>query len=370
VTAPASPSGDGAWVVVSDLHLGVPEHPPRAAAAAFAAFLTTEIAVRPVPGHLLLLGDMFEMLYRGRPTTSGRAADWAVGRLDELAAAHPTVFAALRTCLRRGWRLEVVCGNHDMALCLDEVRDHLAELLDDPERRGLEFHPWFRLVPGVFYAEHGQQHHDLNRFPALLHPADIRRPERLFVPPLAVAHGRARPAVAGALLAARRHERFAGSAEYRQRLRTFAEQVGLPVAVVAALHEASSLRLSAIAGRLARRSLSRSLRAAPDTYLIEGAGRVHAVLTRSACPVPFYLFGHSHHARVRTLDGPGPAARYVNSGTWSAAVRGDPAGVDLALYPYVEINTDSGAPRVALRYWRHRTCRQTLLSSHGKVGER
>jgi UDP-2,3-diacylglucosamine pyrophosphatase LpxH len=355
VTGPAGPSGGRSWVVVSDLHLGAAEQPPRAGAAALAAFLTGGLADRAEPGRLLLLGDMFEMLYRGSATTPGAVADWAVARLDELADAYPMVFVALRVCLRRGWRIEVVCGNHDMALCLDEVRDHLAGLLGDPDRRAVRLHSWFRFVPGVFYAEHGQQHHDLNRFPALLHRADLRRPERLFVPPLAVTHGRVRPAVAGALLAARRHERFARTSRYHARLRRYAEQAGLPPATVTALHEASRLRLPAVAGRLAKRALSRSLRATPDAYLIEAGRRAHAVLTQQGCPVPFYLFGHSHHARERDLDGAGPVARYVNSGTWSAAVRGDgPDRLDPALYPYLEVDADPAAPSVALRYWRYR----------------
>jgi UDP-2,3-diacylglucosamine pyrophosphatase LpxH len=343
---------DRTWVVASDLHLG--DGGDRPGAPAFATFLTDEIAVRSAPGRLLLLGDTFELLYRGGWSGSGNAAEWAVGRLDELAAGYPAVFAALRACLHRGWRLELVCGNHDMVLCRDEVRDHLAKLLDDRHRRRLDFHTWFRLVPGVFYAEHGNQHHDLNRFPAILHHADLRRPEHIFVPPLVVAHGRARPAVARALLAARSHERFARSPRYREHLRRQADRVGLPVATVAALHETSRLRLPAVARRLARRALSRSREAAPDAYLVEGARRVHAVLTRSACAVPFYLFGHSHHARSLPLDAPGAAARYVNSGTWSAAVRGaGPDRSDPTRYPYLEVEAGPDGPSVALRYWRH-----------------
>jgi UDP-2,3-diacylglucosamine pyrophosphatase LpxH len=354
VTASTQRRNAASWVVVSDLHLGAEARPPRAGAAAFAAFLTEEIASRPVPGHLLLLGDMFEMLYGGTSSGSDSAEEWAIGRLEELAAAYPMVFAALRACLQRGWRMDVVCGNHDMALCLDGVQCRLASLLDDPGRRRLDFHAWFRFVPGVLYAEHGQQHHDLNRFPAILHRVDVRHPDRLFVPPLAAAHEVARPAVVQAILSSLQHERFARSPGYQGQLRGYAEQVGLPAEAVMALHRASRVRLRAVAGRLARRAVSPSVRGTPDAYLIAASRRVHTTLTRSGWQVPLYVFGHTHHGRVVEFDRVEPSARYLNCGTWSASVRG--GGPDLAdrtLYPYLEICADPAGPSAALRYWRH-----------------
>lgn len=306
-------------VAVSDLHLGT----PGSGADAFTSFLAS-LPSASAESRLLFLGDMFELLGPAGQATRVRARI----RLDQLADRYPELFTAIRDCLRRGWSLDVVPGNHDMALALPSVHRHLAALVGP-----LALHPWLYYVPGVVYAEHGHQHHDLNRFPTVLEPFAHH-----FVPPLGHWHGRPSPAVLLAALRSRSLETTAHQDGYRVRLRTYADSLGLPPDLVLALHDTSRFRLVATAGRLARRAAATLLRRVDDPtdgYLVAAAKRVHTALVAAGFAVPTYLFGHTHHARVLTLD---PDARYVNTGTWSQGRR----------CPYADL-APGAAP--ALRYW-------------------
>jgi hypothetical protein len=323
-------------VFVSDLHLDVrPVEAGRDAAAAFTEFLSAELLPDPGTGAgLVLLGDSFELLDAGDEAA-------AVARIDQIAAAHPELFARLGDCLRRGWRLEVIPGNHDMALALPRVQRRLDTLLGPTDR--MRVWPWLFRTPGLVYAEHGHQHHDLNRFPTVLAPYDRRRPERLFEPPLAAWRGGPRRLLR-AVADSRRAERTTAHAPYRARLSEQAAQVGLPLDVVIRLHRLSRFRPQATLARLARRRLRR---VPPDSYLIAAARHIHEVLSAAGHPVPAYVFGHTHRARAEPLvDG----AWYLNTGTWSADVRGDgPDRDDPDLFPYVELRAGA-VPTV--RYWR------------------
>ena len=87
----------------------------------------------------------------------------------------------------------MVAGNHDLDLVRPAVgqrlRWHLGVAASDDRVR---IWPWLYVVPGVLYAEHGNQHHDLNRFPRILDPYSRRRPGEMHTPPLAAAHASAR----------------------------------------------------------------------------------------------------------------------------------------------------------------------------------
>jgi UDP-2,3-diacylglucosamine pyrophosphatase LpxH len=314
-------------VAVSDLHLGAAGR----GADAFTSFLSN-LPRTPHESRLLLLGDMFELLSPAGPATEARARI----RLDQLAARYPDLFTAMRGCLRRGWSLDVVPGNHDMAIALPSVHRHLAALV--AQGNPLRVHPWLYYLPGMVYAEHGHQHHDLNRFPTVLDPFDPRHPDRLFVPPLGRWHGRPTPAVLMAAARSRSLETAAGQDPYRGTLRTYAKSLGLPPYLVLALHDTSSFRVSGTAERLARRgatSLVRRVHDSTDGYLVEAAKRVHAALVAAGFAVPVYLFGHTHRARVVPLD---PNARYINTGTWADGLH----------FPYAEL-VPGAEP--TLRYW-------------------
>ena len=61
------------------------------------------------------------------------------------------------------------------------LREHLVGDAPDPAVAArVEVLPWFLHIPGVVYAEHGSQYHDLNAFPTLLAPwwtgAEVEHP--------------------------------------------------------------------------------------------------------------------------------------------------------------------------------------------------
>src|SRR4051794_30826299 len=148
---------------VSDLHLDLGTGDARDPGSAFPLFLDAVVLPGSTAGgRLVLLGDFMELAgYRCAP---GRRADWAAPRLWELAVRHRPVFEALRRGVRAGLQLDVLPGNHDIDLSLLPVRERLTELLGDGGRR-VRVHSWLLHEPGSFLATHGNQEHDLNRFP-------------------------------------------------------------------------------------------------------------------------------------------------------------------------------------------------------------
>ncbi|HEY3020255.1 MAG TPA: hypothetical protein VGJ32_08685, partial [Solirubrobacteraceae bacterium] len=148
---------------LSDLHMadGGPADPFHDDAAL--ALLVDDLAAAARPGgparRLVLLGDVVDLVIAG---ASGQGAAAAVAGLERIAAAHPQVFAALARAARGGLAVDVVPGNHDAELALPAVARALAVLVP-----GARVRPWLVHVPGLVLAEHGQQHHAINRFPAL-----------------------------------------------------------------------------------------------------------------------------------------------------------------------------------------------------------
>jgi UDP-2,3-diacylglucosamine pyrophosphatase LpxH len=310
-------------IIVSDLHLGADHPGGRNGAAAFRAFLITRVLPAAARVHLVFLGDMFEL----------RDAPDAARALDDLAAGFPELFATLAECLRRGCRLHLVPGNHDAELS----GDHLAALLG----HSIEFHQWFYTVPGVLYAEHGHQHHDLNRFPTLLAAGR-------YVPPLAAWHQRGPAGLLRAVITARRGERAARSTRYQALIDEYAHRTDLPERLVTEVHRVSGFGVLRTARRLVKRALSPRLRARPDAYLVAAAATIHRLAAAAGQTVPIYAFGHTHHARTVPL---GDDAWYANTGTWCAEIRGDgPDRSDPALFPYLEIPAEGSGWE--LRYWR------------------
>ena len=85
--------------------------------------------------------------------------------------------------------MHVVGGNHDIELTRPALAALFTALLGlEVGHPRVRFSPWVVHEPGVFYAEHGNQHHDLNRMPTVLsvrEHGDRRR--EMPVPPLAAA---------------------------------------------------------------------------------------------------------------------------------------------------------------------------------------
>ena len=333
------------WCFLSDLHLDV-EPDPRRAGERFAAFLESYLAEDPDrERHLVLLGDLFELAGTG---------DRPAARLAELAQLHPQVFASLARTVRGGVTLHVVCGNHDLALARPGVWAALLRVLelDGDERRKVRLHPWFLHVPGICYAEHGHQHHELNRSPAML---ELTR--HAVLPPAPIpawtgTGGTLWNRVTGVAAAARAvgdEERRAASPAYDHLLQVVAREERLAPYVVRRLHAVSRRGVvrgaAASAGRVARR---RAGRPGPD-LLARPAAAVSRVLREAGQPVPVVVFGHTHRARVAlTPDG----TTYANSGTWCSDVRGaGPDALDTGIFPAVRLSDGPTGVRLALQWW-------------------
>jgi UDP-2,3-diacylglucosamine pyrophosphatase LpxH len=342
--------------IVSDLHLAAPDGPfgdPFAEDEALAGLLGA-LAAGGSPTRLVLLGDTFDLVLADR------------GGLDAIAAAHPAVFRGLGAFTGAGHAVEVVPGNHDIDLLQRSLQERMRELVgaaagnrDAGARIG--FRPWVVHVPGVLYAEHGQQHHDLNHFRAVLSRPDAAGRGRGARPP-GLCLDEARVQLAG--LAACRRGAAAGVAlaggiaragagvllgggpwsrrRYEQRLRDHALELGLPRDVLVEIDRRAAPTRLGIAACIARRT--------PD-FMPAAARTVCDVLAAAGAPTAFCVFGHTHVADDRPIHEHAGAPRYLNAGTWSTMIRRGRDGAQDRLR-WVEIEHGGGLPPTGrLRRW-------------------
>jgi hypothetical protein len=345
-------TSDARWWFVSDLHLESNGPQPRHTSEAFAAFLDTVVvtgrgavleAGKAPARHLVMLGDTFDL-----------AGQDAVAELAALAERHRIVFDAWRACLRDGIELHFVCGNHDLDLVRPPVRDVLHDLLPGD---GVSVHPWILRADDMFFAEHGQQHHAPHRVPTILR-AGVAAHERPAPAPLAAwtAHSDAGPgrriaALIAAAMASLRAERQARSVGYRALLQVEADRVGLSAAALQAVASTSPFGFRSALGVVGRVVLHRLGRDSPGAYLETAAAKVHAALAAHHCAARWYVVGHSHRATESSLDG--AHVGYLNTGTWSADIRGDgPDTLEPTLFPLVRLEAKNGDASAYLCYWR------------------
>ncbi len=348
------------WYVVSDLHLnGDPGS--RGIDAALPGFLESV----GDPGTsarrtIVLLGDTFDLHGPVRQS-------WAevAERIRCLADAHAGILEALAARVRAGVGLQVVGGNHDIQLTRPAAATLFTTLLGlEAGHPGVRFSPWVVHEPGVFYAEHGNQHHELNRMPTVLSVRELGDgQEELPVTPLAAAsrghpgcpgEGAAVVRVARSLRSTQRHERMARTAWYEGLLAREAAGLGMSGRALAEVAATSRFNTGRALTAAARRSLERRVGVnRPGTYLAPRAAEIHRILTRHGQPAAAYVFGHNH--RAERLDLPdAPAAAYLNAGTWGADIRGTgPDQVDRELFPFVRITATPGCVRAELLFWRH-----------------
>jgi UDP-2,3-diacylglucosamine pyrophosphatase LpxH len=435
---------DEAIIVVSDFHLATGRDPRTGVVdreesffhdEAFARFLDDLVrraAIEQRRFRLLILGDLLDFLrVRGasavgdgdQPSTADRTT---LAKLERIAAGHPRFFEALGRFVAAGFSLDVVPGNHDIELLRPAVQTGFAEVVarsggGSEAAASIAVHPWIYYIPGLLYAEHGQQYHDINAFPALLRPASAQHSGRI-KPPLGSrlesylrgvreaidpASGPA-PLDARSLLRAARerpslllrtvphHARFAASvldelsnrlrfgrrarrAAYQEEmLRPYAVEIGLDLDTVAAIDRLSAISIRRMTARLARRAVERfAVRggrrepgpaAGSSTYLLRATLEIHRVLQVSGHEVPFYVFGHAHRAEQMPVV-PGVAVPvYLNSGSWTAfGPRGAAPEDGPAHFTYVEVARQPGTavPSARVLLWNDATGRHEPLSSSG-----
>jgi hypothetical protein len=274
------------------------------------------------------------------------------------------------------------------------------------------FHPWIYYVPGVLYAEHGHQYHDINSFAALL-PSSSSPSDAMGVPVGAVldefvlelrerfdvnGRGANGPAPASPTLrhaireqpsraltslplqiqflsSVLRHlayspaRRSAQRASYREAmLRPYAAEIGLSYETVAAIDELAATSAMGLRARLASTLVvepvrHRLRRAEPEDgvpearrarYLHRAALAVQEILRADGKEVPYVVFGHSHLAEYRPLISPGLVPAYLNPGSWTGS---DPASPDsprsraASMFVEVDFAPDTDAPTARVMRW-------------------
>jgi len=368
--------------IVSDFHLGDGEGEGQGAGADrivgdrarhFASFVywLAENVSPATPRRLVLLGDTLDL-----PThASGSVVDgmrrWegaAAAAVERIADSHPAPFDALSSFAVSGARLELLAGNHDVALQLPAVRRVLLDRLGG-DRGAVGWHPWSLHLRGLLWAEHGSQHHDLHAIPEWLSPPASRStwglPPGRAIEALSVAAARGRgPSrqVAAASVAVATDviaSAFARPALARRRrayrareLPSIAGGTDLPESVLAEIDRLSETDGWSIASRLLRRRLGAG-DSSSASFIGPAARRIHAILAGANRSVRVYAFGHTHTPAVLPLGPSAPGASYANAGSW-AGIR--PAALDRQVgpdrYPFLRIRSGPpGQPTVELRLW-------------------
>lgn len=413
---PSRDAPDERFVILSDLHLtesgfGEPTGDPVSpnASEAFAA-LVEHMRSRTADGtrtRLVLLGDTLELV-DPRLSRFGARIPPVGSRLRAIAEANPSVFRALRSAIEGGLELDVVPGNHDAELAFPSVQACFREVVAPgagDTTDAIIFHPWIYYVPGVLYAEHGHQYHDVNAFASPLEPSLADDPEDLDHPIGAYVDASLRdartarrtrpmraPAADGILLAAtvvRGLVRYGTSAvafrnarrrrreERRAILDRYADAIALARPSLRAIDALSRRGVLAVGSRVAtyglewlRRSIPLGGRSGLRTstgyrpeYLYAAAAAIDEILCRRGEEVPMYVFGHSHvveRVAVRTRAG---AADLLGTGTWTSQ---GPGRADLpsrtGRFPWIEIErrADRISSRVCL--WDAEFAREEVLA--------
>jgi UDP-2,3-diacylglucosamine pyrophosphatase LpxH len=190
--------------VISDLHLGGEPEPNNRGfrlcthESELAAFIESLCRLPGTPRELVLNGDTFDFLAE---KASDRKPFWrpfrypeepAVDCLNTIARRCAHIFEVLTAYLKRGNRLVILPGNHDIELNLPAVRNRLKALVGASQEANYEFiggGEAYRV--GDVLIEHGDRLDDMNfvdynslrRLCALLSRGMAVSDEQLFDPP-------------------------------------------------------------------------------------------------------------------------------------------------------------------------------------------
>lgn len=309
-------------VLLSDLHLGAAAGTATEDAfVSFLEWLAERARSDEVPSRLVVLGDLFDLLHASAGSPDPAAA------LDAVAARHRSALRALAATAAHGGSVDLVPGNHDSELVDHDVQEHLLALVADAAgtsaallRPTFRVRPWFLLVPGLLYAEHGSQYHALNAVADPLAPFG-RWSGRL--PPGAVldlcrtergARARALPRLAAAALrrAARRSRTAAKTATS---LSLCARESGLSLDTLAALRGLAEDSPAALLRNAGAAVLGHADHV--ESRQQAAAVAVHRLLEHEGRPASVYVFGHTHRVGHRVLEAHGARLLWFNGGAWA-----------------------------------------------------
>jgi UDP-2,3-diacylglucosamine pyrophosphatase LpxH len=351
------------WIV-SDLHLDAnPDTAAMARSDAFARFLSQLAAYQldheATPNQLVILGDFMDL-----PNTT---IDEARTAIEGIAIAHGKVLTALNVVLSTGLDLIVVPGNHDIELTIEDVFSVLSRCLNvNTDGNGsVKLSPWIYYIPGLMYAEHGNQHHDINWFSNVLTPTYMDDHERiqrtaarwwshLRSPDDNDPSGPRSQLTGLAALTNSLRRRPSWAMPYDRYIATVAVPYGASIEIgaeaVRALDATTRRGSLSIFLRLARKPVQRfwarfrhsgdpSASVGRERYLRDAVPDVVAITRSHGIGVPFYVFGHTHVASSSPVDG---EAVYLNAGTWSGQLPTDRASQPELWFTFLKI-TDTSA---------------------------
>lgn len=349
------------WLL-SDLHLASDPDGPAFERSCALANLLSDLAIRrrddPDGSHrLVILGDFMDL-----PNTTFRAAR---DEVELIAARHAKVFKALFGLVSAGVDIVVVPGNHDIELSDNET----FAVLDQHMRAGeattgrLRLVRWVFYVPGLVYAEHGNQYHDINWFSTLLDPAvrgagdEVHRTSARWLSELRRTLANRPPRIRSVLEAAnglalsllRQPPWALSQADYLNVISRFASEIRVDDAAARDLHSITRRGPMRIFVRLAQKLVRTSVRRLQsvlgpqrgrllgseetDAYLLRALPHIVEVTRRHDMIVPWYVFGHTHVARCVAM---GEGATYLNTGTWTSQLPPSRAADGEAWLTFVE----------------------------------
>ncbi|MBA2724419.1 MAG: hypothetical protein H0U53_00360 [Actinobacteria bacterium] len=323
---------------------------------------------------LLLLGDLLDLSLAGRvsPSRMGRhplREALLIERIDEVMSAHGGVFEALEAFVECGGTISIVPGNSDGALRVPRIWEHFRQSLLEGSsvpgsRDRLRMHPWIYHLPAILYAEHGNQYHEINSFPALLQGLRDDGPEQLETAGTVVAaYSRRLPAqprgtrkdapVWAASLASwyMRASKVRRTGDYVALLEDYAREISLPPGLIADLEGLGSRAVWRSGLRALRRSApfrGRRRVLKSDAYLRDAALRIDRAARRQGSPALFYVFGHTHNPNIAKMEG--DSSRYVNCGSWAIPPGGS---LEHPATPYVHV-TLGRKPSCVLLEWERK----------------
>lgn len=352
-------------IVLSDLHLGASGGAATEDAfVSFVEWLTARAKSDEGLWRLIVLGDFLDLLHPPTEVADPHAA------LQAVAAGHRLALAALGAAATNGIHVDLVPGNHDSELLDPDLQDHLRVLVGEaagipPLRLRQTFHvrPWFLIIPGLLYAEHGSQYHSLNAVAEPLAP--FGRWSRC-LPPGAVldlglrgAKGGARaPALLRLLPALLRAavDRRRRDAATVTSLQAYAQVTGLSPEALAALRDLSEDSPVALV-----RNLSAALLGHADyveSRQQHATAAIHRILGGEGRGVPLYVFGHTHRVAHRPLTADDAQLQWLNTGAWANGS-----------YCFAEVEDRAGGVLARLWQWDSAAMSARTISEPLVVGQ-